>query len=169
MLPFLLWFFCVTGSILNIGLAVPTEEITEELNYRLNTDVEPIDYIIDLTPHFDNETGSEAFTFDGSVIITIQTTKPDVKTITLHKEDLDISEQVLNTKSKYFPSLSWNVQRIAIKNNVWDERTKKYSIELNEALDQNQVYELSFKFKGKLRTDMKGFYRSSYKEGDEIK
>lgn len=168
MLPILLWFF-VTGSILNIGLGAPTEEKAEDLNYRLNTDVEPIEYTIDLTPHFDNETGSEAFTFDGSVTIAIKATKPDVKTITLHKEDLDISEQYLNTQSKFFPSLSWNVQRIAIKNNIWDERTNKYSIELNEALVQNQVYELSFKFKGKLRTDMKGFYRSSYKEGDEIK
>lgn len=157
---------CITGTVVNTVFGAPTED---KLDYRLSTDVEPTDYVIDLTPHFDNASGHEAFTFDGSVIITLQATKANVKTITLHKEELDISEYSLQTKSKYFPSLSWNTQRIAIQGFEWDERTTKYSIILNEALVEKQLYELKFTYKGKLRTDMKGFYRSSYKEGDQIK
>lgn len=164
-----LLLICVTGWQMNIGFAAPVEEKADQLNYRLNEDVVPTDYIIDLTPHFDNETGHEPFTFDGSVTITLQATKANVKTITLHKEDLEILDQTLTTKSKYLPSFAWNVRTISIHHNDWDEPTNKYSIVLDEALDQNQLYELKFQFKGKLRTDMKGFYRSSYKEGDEVK
>ncbi|XP_055325495.1 uncharacterized protein LOC129579438 [Sitodiplosis mosellana] len=170
----LLWF-CVIGSLVDIALGAPAEqnaeniENAENVDYRLNTDVEPIEYTIDLTPHFDNEGGNEPFTFDGSVIIQLQATKPNVKTITLHKEELDISEVSLATKSKYFPSFPWNVEKMAINNTTYDERTNKYSLTLEEPLAENKLYELTFKFKGKLRTDMKGFYRSSYKEGNETK
>lgn len=146
--------FCVIGSLVNMTMGASDDE---NIDYRLNKDVEPTDYVIDLTPHFNNESGgSEAFTFDGSVTITLQATRANVTKITLHKEELDISESELVTKSK-------KVQ-IPINNSEWDERTTKYSLVLNEPLAENQLYELKIKFKGKLRTDMTGFFRSSYKD-----
>lgn len=170
---------CVIGSLLiENALGAPsaqesatnsTVEKAEKLNYRLSTEVVPVDYIIELTPYFNNESGKEAFTFDGSVKITLQSTQADIKTITLHKEDLDISEQTLAVKSKYFPMFPWELQNYTIDHNEYDDRTKKYSIILSESLVQHQLYELNIKYTGKLRTDMLGFYRSSYNDGNMTK
>lgn len=146
-----------------------TNSTVEKLNYRLGTEVVPVDYIIELTPYFNNESGKEAFTFDGSVKITLQSTQADINTITLHKEDLDISEQSLTVKTKYFPMFPWELQNYTIIHNDYDDRTKKYSIILSESLVQHQLYELNIKYTGKLRTDMLGFYRSSYNDGNMTK
>lgn len=165
-MKFLIVVLCVIGSM--IDSANSTVEKDEKLNYRLNTDVLPVDYIIELQPYFNNETGKE-FTFDGSVKITLQTTKTDVKIITLHKDDLNISDQTLVLKPMYFQTFSWDLQNLQIEHNEYDDRTKKYSITLSEPLVQNQLYELTIKYTGKLRTDMLGFYRSSYKDGNVTK
>lgn len=183
-MKFLLVILCAIGALIDIGTGAPsaqnidsasnsTVETIEQLNYRLSSDVLPVDYVIELTPYFNNETGKEAFTFDGSVTITLQATKTDVKIITLHKEDLNITEQSLTPKTKYFPNFAtfpWEAQSsYNIDHNEYDERTKKYSIVLTEALVKDQTYELTLKFSGKLRTDMLGFYRSSYKDGNVTK
>lgn len=146
--------FCVTGSLVNMVLGVSDGK---NIDYRLNKDVEPTDYVIDLTPHFNNKSGSnETVTYDGSVTITLQATRANVTKITFHKEDLDISEIELKTKAKQV--------KIPINNTEWDERTTKYSLVLNEPLAKTQLYELKIKFEGKLRTDMTGFFQSSYKD-----
>lgn len=167
-----LFWCCVTLTVFSVVLSAPADGVVENVDdadYRLNTDIEPTEYTIDLTPYFDNETGNEPFTFDGTVVITLKATKSNVTTITLHKDELNITETILSTRAKIQPSYPWNVLKIAIKNTTYNDTTKKYSLELDEALDQNQLYELTFKYKGKLRTDMHGFYRSSYKEGNETK
>lgn len=151
-MKFFLVVICVIGSLIDIGTCAPsvqdignasnsTLDNGEKLNYRLNTDILPLDYIIELTPYFNNETDKEAFTFDGSVKITLQATKADVNTITLHKEDLNISEQILTLKSKYFTTiLPWESENISINHNEYDDRTRKYHIILTEPLVQNQLY-----------------------------
>lgn len=177
---FLLVILLVIELLIDISLSAPSlqdidsasnsKEKIEEINYRLDNDVLPIDYVIELTPYFNNETDKEAFTFDGSVKITLQPTKTDVKIITLHKDDLNISDHNLALKTKYFPTFPWELQNnIIIDHNEYDERTKKYSIVLSEPLVQNQEYELTIKYTGKLRTDVLGFYRSSYKDGNVTK
>lgn len=149
--------------------SISDTEDGQTLNYRLNTDVEPIHYELDLTPYFNNTNGKEPFTFDGYTIITLKPTRANVKEITLHQEALNISEVTLTTKTRYLPIFQWSVQQINIEHTEYNSRTHKYTINLTETLAQSKTYQLYFKFSGKLRTDMKGFYRSSYKEGNETK
>lgn len=167
-----LFLFGLIGSLVGSNLCAPASETekAENLDYRLNTDIEPTDYVIELTPYFTNDTG-KLFTFDGSITITLRPTKADVNIITLHQEDLEITEQSLTPKADLFLGFGWNLRdtNFNLNHTAYDSRTKKYSIFLGNALDQAMSYELKLKFSGKLRTDMLGFYRSSYKDGDETK
>lgn len=155
-------------SSIDIGLCVQNsngKNVKKFNYYRLTTDVVPLDYLIEFTPYFNNEIGKEPFTFDGIVTITVNVTKANVKNITLHKDELRITEQTLTIKSgEYFSNFSLNIDRTEY-NNV----TNKFSIILSEPLVINQLYRLHLKFSGKLRTDMLGFYRSSYKDGNVTK
>lgn len=139
-------------------------------HYRLNTDIEPIDYTIDVTPYFnDTINANQSFTFDGNVKITLKTKKNDIKIIILHTNGLNITHHTLSKKITFFPTFPWDGQRIGIDKIEHNETTTKCSIFLKEALVSNQAYDLTLEYKGSLRTDMHGFYRSSYKEGDVTK
>ena len=178
---FLLVILCVFAPLIDISSSAPsvqnidnksnsTLDKVEKLNYRLDSDILPVDYVIKLTPYFNNESGKEAFTFDGNVKITIQATKSGVNVITLHKEDLNITEQSVTATPSLFPTfLPWNALDLNIHHTEYDERTKKYSIYLSQPLFQSQLYDLNISYTGKLRTDMLGFYRSSYKDGNVTK
>lgn len=164
-LLFLLIF--VIGQLIHFNYA---ENETTTLDYRLNSDVVPINYELELTPYFNNtESDKEPFTFDGSVIITIKPTRPDVREITLHQEELNISHIELTIKTRYMPLFQWSPQQLNINTKSYNNITNKYTIKLNEPLTFGRTYQLFFKYVGKLRTDMHGFYRSSYKEGNETK
>lgn len=165
-MKFVLFTLCAIGLLVD-GAPSLTKEI-DKSDYRLNTDVEPLNYLIELTPYFNNDSGKDAFTFDGNVGITLRTKKENVKVITLHKEELDIQDQRIVAKIPFL-GFSWNIEPIGIDHVEYNEITKKYSIHLAAPLSPNQSYLLSFTYSGKLRTDMKGFYRSSYKEGNVTK
>lgn len=143
-----------------IGISIDKSS-SQKVNYRLNDDIEPINYKITLTPHLENKT------FDGMVDIDLKTMKTGVTEIVLHKKDLDITRQQLITKPTianfYAPSV------LSIIGNQVDPITEKYTIILTTALEPNQTYTLTFDYTGKLRTDMHGFYLSSYLEGNTTK
>lgn len=139
--------------------AISASNENEMLDYRLNTDIEPIQYDIELTPYF---SGKNAFTFDGYVQIILRSRKPYISTIVLHKEELNIIDQSIAAKSSDLHSNS-------ILQTTYDERTSKYFIKLTQPLIQNELYVLNFNYTGKLRSDMHGFYLSSYREGNVTK
>lgn len=155
---------CGIGILGDLGFSAPRSSMiknyNKKLNYRLSTDVEPVDYVIELTPYFENNiNGKEPFTFDGISNISLKASKSGVDTITLHKQDLKIIEQ----------NLMKNGETITIKSTKYDEVTNKYTLKLASPLVQNDVYILNFKYIGKLQTDMHGFYRSFYREGNVTK
>lgn len=142
---------------------------SKRLNYRLNTDIEPLDYIIDVTPYFDNSVpGKEPFTFDGICTITLKTAKTNIDTITLHKLNLNITEESLVKKSKLFANLPQKVQQIDIKSNDYEAETDKYTLKLAAPLVEDELYVLNFKYTGSL-TNQNGFYRTVYQEGNVTK
>lgn len=168
MMKLIAFSLCIIGLLTELSSSAPSPAVIEdeELNYRLNTDIEPINYIIDVTPYFDDKTsGKQAFTFDGIVIITLKSNESNVTRIVLHKQDMDIKWQTL-TK---VPENDSNVENIPLTSDNYDNITKKYTIELSNALIKDEIYMLKFEYTGKLQTDMLGFYRSSYKEGNETK
>lgn len=144
---------------------------SKNLDYRLNTDIEPLHYELDLTPYFDNSVpGKTEFTFDGITSITLKATKTDIDTITLHKVDLNITTESLVKKSNIFASLGQTVDSINIKSHEYDAQTQKYTLKLATALVKDELYVLSFKYVGSLvNTNNHGFYYTKYKDGDVSK
>lgn len=160
----LLSSLCIIGVLTGISFGAPSPSIVgnEKLDYRLNTDIEPIDYIIEVTPYFDDKTpGKKAFSFDGIVRITLKTSKSNVNQIVLHKQDMHIKAKNLTKAS--------NIGSLAFTSEKYDNITKKYTINLSQPLIKDEEYTLNFEYTGKLQSDMLGFYRSSYKEGNETK
>lgn len=160
-------FVCLFVQFIDCAPSVITaEKDDEKLDYRLPTIIEPISYVIDLIPHFTKGTDYDAFTFDGNVDIELRTNATDVRTIVLHAKELEILQMNFIQKSEWYST--WMIP-IRINRKDVDNKTDKHTFELGEALTPNKTYTLSFKYTGKLRTDMKGFYRSSYEENGQTK
>lgn len=165
----LVFSLCIIGIFIDFGSCTSLNQ-NASVNYRLNTDIQPIDYIIDLTPYFDNSVvGKTPFTFDGICTITIKANKLNMDTIIVHKHDLDIIDVSLTKKPGFFAPFPWKVEHIDIKSKEYDNITHKYTVKLVSALAKDESYDLNFKYTGKLQSDMTGFYRSSYKDGNVTK
>lgn len=160
----LLLSLCIVGIFGSFAHSKPLNE-SKELNYRLNTDIEPLDYIVDVTPYFDSSvSGKEKFTFDGICTITLKARKTNVDTITLHKFNLNITEESLVKKA----FVSQKVEEVDIKSHEYDAQTEKYTLKLAAALAKDELYVLHFKYVGSL-TNRNGFYRTVYQEGNATK
>lgn len=165
MMSFISLSVCIIGVLLfiaDVSFSAPAEVITAELkkpNYRLNTDVEPIVYTIEVTPYFD---GKKVFTFDGTVEIQLKTREKNVDEIVLHIEDLDIKRKTLTKKPGFYAPFPFNLENLSIKGDKYDKTTSKYTIQLTKPLVRDEVYTLTFEYVGNLQSDMHGFYRSSY-------
>lgn len=163
---FLSLICCLIAS-LTIGSAIPLDSDLLESNetlpdYRLSGDIQPINYNILIRPYFHHENESKAFTFDGTVKISLQATRANVQVITLHKTDLNISKESVELRS--FP-----YTKLKIVSTTYNNVTEKYSLTLDRALRQGREYYLTFEYTGHLQTDMHGFYSSSYEENNSTK
>lgn len=145
---------CLIGFISDICVGTSINQ-SDGVTYRLNTDIEPIDYVIDLTPHF------ESSTFDGICTITLKTSKANISQITLHKDHLDIIEQKLTKK----PSLSRKVEYINITSSHYDQTTDKYTLKLASSLAKDELYQLHFNYTALLKSSSSGFFKREYMEG----
>lgn len=137
--------------------AAVAEEITpraELEEYRLNGDVQPSHYDIELTPYFQDEGSNKAFTFDGVSMMTFRVTRPGVTNIVLHQWKIDIKS--------WFLKLAINSADVPHGAATYDEETHKLTIPVNQALAVDTDYMLIFNYVGILDDDMHGFYRSYY-------
>uniref|UniRef100_A0A3F2YVF0 Aminopeptidase n=1 Tax=Anopheles culicifacies TaxID=139723 RepID=A0A3F2YVF0_9DIPT len=125
-------------------------------HYRLNDDVLPTHYDIEIKPFFEAEPEREAFTFNGITVITVTASVENVTQIKLHKANMDI--------------LSWSVMRksnsmvVRSGNNTYDEETQILTLHLNETLLKNVEYLVVFNYVGMMEENMRGFYRSYFKQ-----
>lgn len=138
--------------------AAVADEITpraELEEYRLNTDVQPSHYDIELTPYFEDEGTHKAFTFDGISVMTFKATRAGVTSIVVHKWKIDITSWSLKLAS--------NSADVPHGEATYDEETHKLTIPVTQPLAQNTDYMLIINYVGILDDDMHGFYRSYYK------
>lgn len=157
-----LFSLCIVGIIGSFAQSQPLNE-SNVLNYRLSTDIEPLDYVIDVTPYFDNSTSGKE-KFDGICTITLKTNKANVDTITLHKVNLNITEESL-AKQASFRQI---VENVDIKSHEYDAQTEKYTLKLATTLVRNELYVLNFSYIGSLGKE-NGFQRMVYKAGNGTK
>lgn len=170
------FLWCITLLIIDFCSCAPQQQLETndsllegKPNYRLNTDIEPFNYLIELTPHFLNENSEKSFTFDGYSQILLRPTHNNVTEITLHMKDLSDITYILDTKSSWqSPIFPWT-KKLAIKQATYDNVTEKYTMFLSGAMNTLHTYTLTFAYVGKLQTDMHGFYRSSYTENNVTK
>lgn len=132
-------------------------------NYRLNSKLSPIQYSIVIKPYF--ETGNAlAFTFDGEVSITLEANEANVSQIRLHSEDLIFGASNI-TVTRQNAAISLNPQNPL-------EFVKNYSfvdINLETSLELGVRYTLTILYRGPIRSDLSGLYRSSYVENGKTK
>lgn len=145
---------CIVAIFIDTCTGATTNE-DKNLDYRLNADIVPIDYVIDVKPYFD--------TFKGVCTITIKTTKANVNAITLHKQNLNITAQRLTQAN---PPTSRNIE---ITSSDYSEKTAKYTLNLRSSLISNREYVLKFDYIGAMNDDGRGFFRESYQDGSATK
>lgn len=119
----------------------------KETKYRLPNDTVPINYKVHLTTRVDEEN----FDFTGEVEITLKVIEK-TKKITLHQRRLEITSVALEC----------NGNPIVDPKESYDDVTEFLTYEVVDELDVDTACVLTLGYKGELRTDNGGFYRSSY-------
>lgn len=127
---------------------------TEEFPWkdiRLPKNVLPLRYKIYLKPDL-----VSTFDFTGRVAIDVHCVEP-ADYVIVHYKKLDIdSFKILGSDKKY----------IKDKGFLRNDANEQILLKLSEKLQASQNYTLKLTFKGKLATNMAGFYKSSYKTKD---
>lgn len=131
-------------------------------NYRLDTNVLPSNYDINLTPYITSDSGDKLFTFDGTSRITLSTVLAEQTSIVLHSKFLTILSATFHEAAEPQTPIFILSQSL---NNVTD----KLTLSLASALRPNVDYVLEFVYTGLLSSDMAGFYRSSYVEDGQTR
>lgn len=135
---------------------------TARSDYRLPTNVKPSNYHLTVTPYLKAAVGKPQFTFDGIVIITLQTDQTGVNSIVLHQRDLTFgNDQIRLTRENDVTQISVTASH--------NDTTNKLTLNLSTSLVQNQKYTLRIEYTGLLNNNMYGFYRSSYVENGVTK
>ncbi|XP_049276575.1 glutamyl aminopeptidase isoform X2 [Anopheles funestus] len=120
------------------------------INYRLPGDYIPLHYDLKLHPDLVEDT------FSGTVTITIQSVRPSEQVV-LHRHLLEIGQIRLKCL---------NDTTFVYINSNYDDKLDFLKINLNKAMPQDYVSELTIDFSGKLDAGIVGFYSSSYPNPD---
>lgn len=144
----LFWNQISTVILLLLFVGQQTEGIDaqQDLDYRLPKTVIPSSYEILLMPELKDD-----FKFEGRVHINA-TVRESTNTIILHHEKMEILKLTV-TRDK-------ESQEIA--NTSYNNVTEKYEITLKNELIPGTTVLINIAYRGNLRDDMVGFYRSSY-------
>lgn len=132
-----------------------------ELGYRLPNNTEPIRYDITITTHIHLDGLPNRYEFDGVVSIQLRATEV-TSYIVLHQRQLTILSAQLSVGESAVQS--WTEEQIE-----YDEITEFLTFNLDAPLSTTETYTLRISYKGDLREDEAGYYRSSYvnENGDE--
>lgn len=134
------------------------KNILDDIDYRLPgiDKIKIQSYNLKLSPNF------EDFTYDGDVDIKFNVNS-DIDTITLHSKDLNITEpSYLKWPSQdSSPGLSQEGKH------TFDTQKDFLIIKFPKMVTSTSMgYKLSIKFRGELKDDLRGFYRSYYTDSD---
>ncbi|XP_058061219.1 membrane alanyl aminopeptidase [Anopheles bellator] len=123
-------------------------------DYRLNEDVWPSHYDVEIKPYLEAEDGKAAFTFDGKTTITVSTVLSTVTAIKLHMARMNIATWRVNRKS--------DNTLVQTSTEIYDGETEILTLPLQSPLLANVDYLLYFEYTGTMDDDMHGFYRTYY-------
>lgn len=121
--------------------------------FRLPKTSFPTFYELQFTPKFNgvNSTFSGVTKIDINVIVS-------TKVITLNIKDLTV------TDVKIYDIVGEQPKLVTVENWINVEKNEQLEIHLEKKAIANRKYQISIEYNGKIRTDMAGFYLSSYEE-----
>lgn len=124
-------------------------EKSAKINYRLPNNTVPTNYNVDITTNVDQG----VFDFTGKVKIKIHI-QDDSTSVTLHARQLTIGEiELFDDQSHYYTLSPYQ----------YDVNTELLTIPVvGETIKKGTVCTLQISYTGTLRSDQKGFYKSSY-------
>lgn len=134
-----------------------------ENSHRLPRSLVPMSYDIKLMPFINSV---QNFTYSGDVSITIKCTG-DTSNITLHALELFINEKDVTVH--WLKSPYGKKETLEISEQYIDLLRQFYVIKMVKPLKFGEIYEVKIKYHGVLSEHMVGFYRSSYKIGQETR
>ncbi|XP_046806450.1 membrane alanyl aminopeptidase-like isoform X3 [Lucilia cuprina] len=126
------------------------------LNYRLNKNVKPHSYDIQIQPYLLEEDGIKKFSFAGEVNITLWTSKDFIKQISVHKNDIDIKTVRL------YDNFHGEIQQFKDQEMIYVTKTHQLFLNLLKPLKPELNYTLNIKYSGNIRNDAYGLFRFSY-------
>ncbi|XP_031787739.1 uncharacterized protein LOC107982070 [Nasonia vitripennis] len=136
------------------------EDAKAKITYRLPTTVKPKNYNLRLQPFFVVDDNHKAFTFDAEVKISFGLLE-NVENITFHSRNLTFKSIKLE-KGK-------DTIKVVLKDENEDDLKRDFKVitsESKEKFVKGTDYVLTIVYIGILHNDMRGFYRSSYKNDD---
>lgn len=141
-------------------------EQLQDVNFRLPTTTVPRLYEVTLTPYLTNAPAEQQFTFEGNVAIYLSATQAGVSEIVMHC-DVTITSLTLS----YIPATGGAVEPVPLASSDFncDPTTKFLRILTSTPLNQNQEYIVQANFNGVLQENMRGFYRSWYRDSVGIR
>jgi puromycin-sensitive aminopeptidase len=149
----------MAGSLLPCLSGAPPSGVrqTEKNKYLLPAGVVPVEYDLLFEPNFND------FSFSGSESVKVRVLQP-VAEIVLNAIELEISSaklQALVTSAREgMPAAMPPLQNLQV---VYEPATEKVRFVAKESVKPG-IYELHCKFSGKLNSQLRGFYRTSYED-----
>lgn len=142
-----------------LSLQQPTPYVTPDEEYRLSTNIDPVNYNITLRPYLLDSDNNKQFTFDGEVYIEI-VPKTTTRLIALHSKNLTYSLSEYWTKpTTVGQAITKQTLTVPAAPNV---DTDIMNVTATADLTANTSYILHFVYTGLMLDDMQGFYRSYY-------
>lgn len=133
-------------------LAVASAKCQSSVNYRLSKSVAPTAYDLHITVDLEN------LMFNGTETILVHANQP-TSTIEVHLLDLSVDNvQVIEGENA-----------IGVASLDYSSATEIYRITLSQNLSVDREYKVKMNFRGEIKDDMKGLYRSKYYENAALK
>lgn len=126
----------------------------EKINVRLPRALKPLHYMVKLQPFINGN-----FSITGHVEVEMEVVEP-TSNITLHIADIITK----NNTIKLTPSDSRSGPGLMISRHLYDNERQFYTAILNKELRPGEKYVLAMDFVGYLNDQLRGFYRSQYKD-----
>uniref|UniRef100_A0A2A4IYF9 Aminopeptidase n=1 Tax=Heliothis virescens TaxID=7102 RepID=A0A2A4IYF9_HELVI len=132
--------------------------------YRLPEDLDPIHYVVDITPYFTATTTNEAFTFDGIVTITVRALKADLNALFIQENVREIVSVALTTEAGANVPLHATTPFERIR----DYHFLKVNLPVGATLDNGAVYKLTVTYIGNINETplSRGVFRGNYRDNE---
>lgn len=129
--------------------------------FRLPNSTRPLKYNIELTTHVHDHGSPSQFEFEGKVIISLRVLEQNVRNITLHYRRITISHVKLSESAELGSSII-----VDDDSSFATDETHEFLVIQAPSVLKLGVYSLEILYRGELRSDNGGFYRSSYTDNN---